>query len=223
MARKMIFGTYDTDLNGPWTLSEWKLEDAQYISNFVEVPGRILGPLDLSAALTNGEPRFGSRTLEATFETSEGTRLDRKAQIATMIGWLSGWRTEITLPDDPDRYLVGRLHIEELYNDMAHAAVQVTAVCEPWLYSKEETVVSLTAATAEKTATLLNAGRRTVVPLLEITGTDASVLLQFGAASWALGPGTYQLPDLVLTQGEHALKYSGTGSVRLTYREAVLK
>jgi hypothetical protein len=219
----MIFGTYDTETNGPWTLSEWYLEDAQYIANFVDVPGRIAGPLDLSAALTEGEPRFGPRTLEATFETSEGNRLDRKAQIATMIGWLSGWRMNITLPDDPDRYLVGRLHVEELYNDMAHAAVRVTVVCEPWLYANTETVVNLTAATSAQTKTLVNSGRRTVVPLLEISGTNASVLIQFGTSSWSLGAGTYQLPDMVLTQGEHALTYSGTGSVKLTYREAVLK
>lgn len=220
--RKMIFGSYDTDINGLWTLSAWELEAALPITNLVEVPGRISGPLDMSALLTDGEPRFGSRTLVATFESSEGNRLERKARIDTMVNWLSGWRMPIILPDDPDRYLVGRVTVEPLYNDLAHASVQVTAVCEPWLYAKTETVVSLTAETTAKTATLTNPGRKTVVPLLEITGEGASVLLQFGAYSWALGPGTYQLPDLVLPQGEHQLTYSGTGSAKLTYREAVL-
>ena len=220
--RKMIFGTYDTDTNGLWTLTEWELEPAQPITNLVEVPGRIKGPLDLSTVLTDGEPRFGSRTLVAVFESSEGDRLARKARIDTMVNWLTGWRMNIVLPDDPDRYLVGRITVEPLYNDLAHASVQVTAVCEPWLYNSEETVVELTAATTEKTATLSNPGRMTVVPLLEITGTGASVLIKFGTASWTLGPGTYQLPDLVLPQGDHLLTYSGTGSVKLTYREAVL-
>ena len=222
MARKMILGTYDTDINGLWTLTEWELEPAQIITNYVDVPGRSAGPLDMSTALTNGEPRFGSRNLVAVFESSEGNRLERKARISTMVNWLSGWRMPIVLPDDPDRYLVGRVTIEPLYNDMAHASVQVTAVCEPWLYANAETVVNLTAEATAKTATLTNPGRLTVVPLLEITGEGASVLLQFGAYSWALGPGTYQLPDLVLPQGEHQLTYSGTGTVKLTYREAVL-
>ena len=220
--RKMIFGTYDTDTNGLWTLTEWELEPAQPITNLVEVPGRIKGPLDLSTVLTDGEPRFGSRTLVAVFESSEGDRLARKARIDTMVNWLTGWRMNIVLPDDPEHYLVGRVMVEELYNDLAHASVQVTAECEPWLYKSTETVVTLTAATAEKTATLSNPGRMTVVPLLEITGTSASVLIKFGTASWTLGPGTYQLPDLVLPQGDHLLTYSGTGSVKLTYREAVL-
>ena len=222
MARKFIFGSYDTDVNGLWTLTEWELEPAQIITNYVDVPGRLKGPLDLSTALTDGEPRFGSRALVATFESSEGNRLARKSRIDTMVNWLSGWRMNIVLPDNPDHYLVGRVTVEPLYNDMAHASVQVTAVCEPWLYKNVETVVTLTAASTEKTATLSNPGRLTVTPLLEITGTSASVLIKFGTASWTLGPGTYQLPDLVLPQGDHLLTYSGTGSVKLTYREAVL-
>ena len=222
MARKIIYGSYDTDVNGLWTLTEWELEPAQIITNYVDVPGRVKGPLDLSTALTDGEPRFGSRTLVAVFESSEGDRLARKSRMDTMVNWLSGWRMNIVLPDNPDHYLVGRVTVEPLYNDMAHASVQVTAVCEPWLYKNTETVVTLTAASTEKTATLSNPGRLTVVPLLEITGTSASVLIKFGTASWTLGPGTYQLPDLVLPQGEHLLTYSGTGSVKLTYREAVL-
>ena len=220
--RKMIFGSYDTDINGLWTLTEWELEPAQPVINMVDVPGRVSGPLDMSTVLTDGEPRFGSRTLVATFESSEGDRLARKARVDTMVNWLTGWRMNIVLPDDPSRYLVGRITVEPLYNDLAHASVQVTAVCEPWLYNSAETVVELTAATDEQTETLANPGRKTVVPLLEITGEGASVLIKFGAYSWALGPGTYQLPDLVLPQGDHLLTYSGTGSVKLTYREAVL-
>lgn len=221
--RRILFGSYDTAATGLWTLTGWTLGPAQVITNMVDVPGRTKGPLDLSAVLTQGEPRFSSRPLVATFESSEGNRLERKSRINTMTNWLNGWRMNIVLPDDPDRYLVGRITaVEELYNDMAHASVQVSAECEPWLYSNEETVVELTAATEEQTATVENAGRLTVVPLLEIAGEGASVLLQFGAYSWALGVGAYQLPDLVLPQGEHYITYSGTGNARLTYREAVL-
>ena len=138
--RKMIFGSYDTALTGLWTLTEWALSAAEYKQNFMEVPGRD-GALDLSATLTNGEPKYGSRTLSAVFESSEGSRLERKARMDTMVNWLSGWRMNIELPDDPEHYLVGRVQVEPLYNDMAHASVQVTAVCDPWLYAKRETRV----------------------------------------------------------------------------------
>lgn len=219
--RKIILGSYDTALDGLWTLTGWTLSPPEYQANLVTVPGRD-GPLDLSTALTDGEPRYGGRTLTATLESSEGTRLERKARIDTMVNWLDGWRMNITLPDDDEHYITGRVSIAPEYNDMAHAAVTVTVVCDPWRYNVLETVLQLTAAEAEQQARLNNAGRRTVAPLLTISGDDAAVLLKFGSASWALGAGTYQLPDLRVPQGGASLLYSGTGTLTFTYREALL-
>lgn len=218
--RGFIFGAYNT-AQQLWTLTDWELADAEYKQNFMDVPGRD-GSLDMSGALTDGEPKYGSRALTAVFECSEGTRLERKERIDTMVNWLSGWRVAITLPDDATHYIMGRLHVQRLYNNMAHCSVQVSAVCDPWRLSTEETVVNLTATTEAQTRELVNNGRKTLVPLVEITGDSAEVLLVFGTASWALGAGTYQLPDLTLKQGSASLTYSGTGSVKISYREAVL-
>lgn len=218
--RKIVFGTYDTAEQG-WTLTSWSFSPAQFKQNFVTVPGRD-GDLDLSTALTDGAPRYGSRTLTATFECSEGTRLDRQARINTMVNWLDGWRMDIILPDDAEHYITGRVSIQPEYNDMAHAAVTVTATCDPWRYSNYETVIALTATEEAQPARLTNNGRRTVVPLLTISGEAASVLLVFGTASWMLSAGTYQLPDLVVNQGGADLTYSGTGDLSFSYREALL-
>lgn len=220
--RKLIIGDYDTAVNGPWTLVEWELSAAEQQQNFVEVPGRD-GALDLSTALTDGRPTYGSRTLVARLECSEGTREDRELMITTMINWLDGWRLDIVLPDDEVHYLTGRVSVARNYNDLAHASVTVTAVCDPWRYAVAETVITRTAASAVQTVNLINAGRRAVVPLLEITAAEgATVLLTFGTASWALGAGTYKLPDLFLQSGNNMLNYSGAGSLKVTYREAVL-
>lgn len=219
--RGTIIGTYDTAAQG-WTMTSWELSPPEYESNLVEVPGRIDGPLDLTAALTSGEPRYKARTLTATFERSDGTRLEREAAINTMVNWLDGWRQDIVPPDDAEHYITGRVSVQREYNDPAHAAVTVTAVCDPWKYSKMETVANLTATADAQTATFVNNGRRTVVPVLVVTGTS-SLSLQFGTATWALGAGTYQLPDVLLTQGSHELTYSGEGmTLKATYREAVL-
>lgn len=219
--RKMIFGSYDTHLNGPWTLTGWTLTPAEHRKQFVEVPGRD-GELDLSTALTDGAPRYGNRTLTATFERSDGTRLEREAAINTMVNWLDGWRMDIRLPDDDLHYITGRVQVAKNYNDPAHAAVTVTAVCDPWRYNNYETVRTLTAGADPVETILTNAGRRTVVPTLTITGEGAAVMLVYGAYSWALGAGVYQLPDLILPQGGITISYSGTGELRFTYREAVL-
>lgn len=219
--RRILFGTYDTALDGLWTLTGWSLSEPVYKSNFVAVPGRD-GDLDLSTALTDGAPRYSNRTLTATFECSEGTRLEREDTINTMVNWLDGWRMDIILPDDDDHYITGRVHVKREYNDPVHAAVTVTATCDPWRYSDREMVVKLTAAETTQAATLTNSGRKTVVPLLVIEGEGASINLTFGTASWRLGAGAYQLPDLVLNQGSISLTYQGIGDLTFTYREAVL-
>lgn len=219
--RKLIIGSYDTILNGPWTMSSLEFSPAEHRTQFVEVPGRD-GELDLSTALTDGAPRYGNRTLTATFERSDGTRMEREAAINTMVNWLDGWRMDIVLPDDDLHYITGRVHVAKNYNDPAHAMVTVTAVCDPWRYNNHETVLSVTAGADPVDVRLTNTGRRTVVPTVEITGDGANVLLVYGAYSWALGTGVYQLPDLAVPQGGIVVTYSGTGAVSFTYREAVL-
>ena len=178
------------------------------------------GHWDLSTVLTDGEPVYEARTLTATLECSEGDRLSREAAIDTMINWLDGWTVQIILPDRPLQYVSGVVHVERVYNDMAHASVAVTAVCDPWRYNIDETVVNLTAATQAQNADIVNPGRLSVVPVVEIAA--GTVNLAFGTSSWALSAGSYKLPDLRLTNGTHKLTYSGTGTVRITFREGVL-
>lgn len=219
MARKLILGTYDTILNGPWTLSALELTAAKQRTQFVEVPGRD-GELDLSTALTDGAPRYGNRTLTATLERSDGTRMEREDAINTMVNWLDGWRMDVRLPDDDTHYLTGRVHVEKLYSDMAHAAVSVTVICDPWRYNNHETVLTMAAGADVLPVRLPNTGRKTVVPLIQITG--GTINLVAGSYSWALGAGTYQLPDLIVPQGGLDITYSGSGELRVSYREAVL-
>lgn len=217
--RRIVFGTYDTSEDGLWTLSGWSLSDPEHEQNLLKIPGSSL-VLDLSTALTDGEPTYGPRTLTVDLESSEGDRLEREARIETMTNWLDGWRVNITLPDDDLHYLVGRVRVKRKYNDLAHGAVQVVATCDPWRYNVNETIVTRQATEAEQSLALVNMGRLAVTPLLTITG--GSVLLTFGAASWSLGAGTYVLPDIYLRSGEHPVTYKGTGSLTFSYREAKL-
>ena len=221
--RKLIIGTYDTATEGLWTLSGWMLGRASAYENYIEVPGHS-GPLDLSAALTDGEPYYGSREFVATLESSEGTRLEREQRISDMINRLDGWRLNIILPDDPLHYITGRIRVEKLYNDPAHASVQVVASCDPWRYNIAETVVGLTATASEQTASLINRGRCSVVPRITITGGTVTLKLTSGekVQTWNLSPGEYVIGDIYLKSGSLPLAYSGSGQIVLTYREAVL-
>lgn len=227
--RKIIIGTYDTALTGLWTLAGWGFEDPTLVESYIEVPGRIDGPLDASTALTDGDARYGARAFEAILESSEGTRLEREARISAMVNQLDGNRFDIVLPDDPTHHIRGRVRVAKLFNNLAHGSVKVTATCEPWRYNNTDTVVGVTATATEQTVTLVNTGRRAVVPALQVTGGTVSITfstsreaLEEDTFRKTLDAGTYQYPDLFLTPGTHPLKYSGTGTLLLTYREAVL-
>lgn len=221
--RKIIIGTYDTALEGLWTLTGWAFSNPVVKESFVEVPG-YNGYLDLSTALTDGEPYYGSRSFEATFESSEGTRLEREERISRMINKLDGWRFNITLPDDNMHYISGRVRVERLYNDLAHASVRVTAICDPWRYNTTETVVGLIATTTEQTVALINNGRRSVVPTIKVQGGSVLLKVKVGTnmKSTAYDAGEYATGDIYLKTGSFPLTYSGTGQIILTYREAVL-
>lgn len=220
--RKMVFGEYDTVYDGPWTLCEWSITEPATQTNYVEIVGRMAGPLDLSTYLTGGDPRYGSRDLEARFECSENTRLWREGLISDMTNRLHGQRVDITLPDDDSRYLTGRLRVQKDYNDPAHASVTVTAVCSPWRYNKLETEVSVLAVEDVQEFVLPNTGRRILVPTVKVSGHKALVYLTCGDHTWTLTNGEYRLPELVLRSGNTTLSCYGEGIVTFTYREAVL-
>lgn len=224
--RKIIIGTYDTALEGLWTLSAWSFSKAVANEEYANVPGHN-GPLDLSTALTDGEPYYGSRELEVTLESSVGTRLEREERINQMVNRLDGYRFNITLPDDPLHYINGRVRVEKVYNTPAHAAVVVTATCEPWRYNNSETVVGLVATSTEQTVSLINNGRRSVVPTVKVEGGTATIKFNTreGVQTWTLSPREYEpreLPDLYLKTGAAPLTYRGSATITLTYREAVL-
>lgn len=219
--RGFIFGDYDTAANG-WTLTGWEFPEPELRTKFVEVPGRMSGPIDMSTYLTEGEPWYDTRELTAIFECSEGTRSDRIEVISEMANLLHGMRLEIVFPDDDTRYALGRLSVRNDYNDMAHAEVTVVATCEPWRYSQQETRVSLMAVEEERSTVLHNAGRRILIPEVIVSGTGASVSLSCGEHSWTLREGSYKLPDLVLRKGNTFLSYRGFGTVIFQYREAIL-
>lgn len=216
--RKIILGTYDTAVDGLWTLSACNLSEAEPVETFVDIPGRLDGPIDFTEALT-GDVEYGPRDFAATLESSEGTRLERKARIDQMVNLLHGRRVRIWLPDDADHFLSGRLKVKENYNDPAHASVSVSAICEPWRYDNEETVVSVELTDEMQEVVLVNS-RRAVYPMLTVEG---EVTLVDRGATHKLSAGTYALASLELAAWEeHTLQVSGTGSVSFTYRKAVL-
>lgn len=219
--RSMRFGDYITAEYG-WTLTGWELSAPEQKTTYVEKTGGD-GSWDLSTAITGGIPRYRDRQLTATFECSEGDREHREALINDMVNLLDGLEWRIVLPDRPEHYLVGRVHVAVNQSSLSWAMVTVTAVVAPWLYSLKETVHELsTSSSSISSVELVNNGRLTVVPTLT-AASGSSIALQFGDITTTLYGGTHEWAGLLLTPGRHILRYSGNGTLRISYREAVLR
>ena len=220
--RRIKIGAYDT-AEGLWTLTSCYLSKAEAVEEYASVPGHN-GLLDLSTAITDDEPYYNSREFEAVLESSEGTRLERKARIDAMINSLDGWRAKIVLPDDDTRYITGRVRVEELYNTPAHCSVKVTATVDPWKYNKDETIYTVIASSTEKTVVITNSGKCSVVPVIKVSDnvtiiytTDTEEFI------WNLSAGEYSdKADIYLKTGTHSIRYKGSGQITFTFREAVL-
>lgn len=220
--RGFIFGDYDTATDGKWTITGWSFAEPEPQTKFVSVPSRTAGPLDMSTAQTDGDPTYGLRELAATFECSDGDRLERDAEISKMTNRLHGQREEIVFPDDATRYAIGRLRVKKNYSDPAHASVTVNATCEPWRYSKMGTRVEFLVDIEERKAHLGNSGRCVLVPEVTVTGYNANVTLKCEGYTWELDAGTYRLPELKIKQGGVGVTFQGSGTLTFEYREAIL-
>lgn len=216
--RSVTIGSYKTAAHG-WTVTGITLGDAEQKTNYVEKPGGD-GSWDLSTVMTDDIPRYKNRPLTVTLECSEGDRDTRERLISEMVNQLDGLTWKIVLPDRPRHYLQGRVMVTVNQNSVAYAALTVTATCEPWFYNDRETVVELIAEDTVQTYIFRNSGRRAVIPEIVV---DGSIVLTYNAESVAMGTGTYTWPSLLLTPGIHTLEYSGSGTLTVTYREAVLR
>lgn len=213
---------YDTAFKGPWTLAEWDLSAPEKQTNYVQIPGRD-GAVDLYEGLTDGEPHYKQRTLTIRLTCSERDRKARTELVDDIVNTLDGFAFRIVLPDDPTRYIRGVCSVAVEYNDLNHCGVLITALCDPWRVSHEDVSIMLTASTNEQNVILRNSGRRLVIPV--ITGISNPDI--------TLTCGTYTATVTDTAAHEHAqlsigykqartLTYSGSGSFKVTWREAIL-
>lgn len=218
--RTVIFGAYNTAAHG-WTLTGWQLSDPEQKTRYIEKTNGD-GSWDWSTIMSEGIPRYQDRTLTVTLECSEGTRVERQKLISEMVNALDGFEWQVILPDYPNHYLTGRIHVIPNYNDLAHASVTVTGVFRPWLYKAQETILVIDATSSVQDVIITNSGRLAMVPTITVTGSG-DVRLVYGTASIQMSDGTYEWPTLLLTPGNHPVKISGKGTVTFKYREAVLR
>lgn len=215
--RGVQFGDYHTVDDWNLILNAKKIDTPEPKVIKVKVDGRD-GDLNLSRALT-GTMKFENREASFTFIVTEGTQAEREALISEITNIIHGNELQIIEPDDPDHYLLGECSVTDVFNDRAYGAFTIEADCDPYRYAIQEVNRILSLTDTEVEILLNNTGRKTVTPTLIVSD---NVNLSFETSEVALGRGTYKLTNLALPPGITEVTVTGSGTLTISYREAVL-
>jgi hypothetical protein len=214
--REVIFDEYYTGTDWNMILNQRTISPPEPKTSYITVDGRD-GDLDLSETLT-GEIKYNNRTASYSFLLTEGTYSDREDLISEIIAKVHGKKLNIIDPDRSDLFLLGRCKITERSNNKAYGTLTIEANCEPYFYSKINTVRTISVS-SETEIVLYNQGNKTACPEITVTG---SITISYDNKSVALSDGTYKISDLKIKNGNNVFTVAGSGTIVFTYREGWL-
>lgn len=218
MERFIIFDMLNTWYDWRSILTAKEVTPPEPKTNYVNLDG-MSGSLDLSEALT-GEITYNDRTFSASFWTDYGNRTDRERLLRDITAALHGRKVKIIDPDYPDHYFYGRVKIKSRKNIIPYAEYSIEATCEPWRYSINESIRTITVDSEDMSKIVItNNGVKTLCPFITVTGT---INLTYGNVNTTLTDGVYKISDVKLYHGSNVIGVSGSGAITFTYREADL-
>lgn len=184
----------------------------------VEIEGQD-GAIDLSESLTN-DIRYKNRPVSFTFTDANGTYSERSNRLMDIVGFVHGRKRKIILDDDKHHYFYGRWTISDINQQGTYTSFALMGDCEPWRYAVSQVQRLLRVNNSEKNFLLYNEGLRLVNPTFKVEG---NVSISFDEITMTgLQSGEYINTEILFRHGNNSVTVEGTGSVIVTYREAVL-
>lgn len=175
----------------------------------IEIEGRD-GALDYTEAL--GGVHYKNRKLNFNFVAKRG-----EVDYSSILNKLHGKLMDITLPDEAGFYYHGRVEVSAYKSERGVANISVEADCYPYKKKMQETVIqkNLSGAAID---IVCNNLKEPIIPVIE---TTATAVIKFQNKTFSVQAGKHML-DILFTQGSNILNVSGTGSIKITYREGSL-
>ena len=173
------------------------------------------GILDLSEVLT-GDVCYSNRDIKLTFAMMDD--VDYRSTVSQIANYLHGKKVTMKLTNDAEYFYSGRISIKQWDYSPGKGAIVLGMSADPFKYDVVESNVLVNLNNETKTLVLPNKRMR-VAPTLMVTG---SVTMTFKGNTYTLQAGEQQLLNFVLSEGDNNVSFSGTGSVKITYRQGAL-
>lgn len=195
--------------------------------NKKEIPGRN-GSLDISEALT-GYPVYNDAKHKLTFDFKDGKYADWIARSSDLKGKIHGRQLPVILGDDT-HYYVARVSVDSEKLNQHYSRVDITLEAEPYKLSILSSVDDWLWDTFCFETDVIRDYKDIAVPgTLTIVGdvmptgcifdcSDEGVTVEYEGITYELPKGKSSTPDILITEGEHTMTFSGTGTVSVEYR-----
>ena len=216
----VTFGNKNSFADFGLILKRKEIGEAEPRTNYIDVPARD-GHLDATEAF--GEVKFKERKLIFTFSYI-GSDANWTKALSAINNYINGRRHNIYF--EQGYYWSGRGFVDRAQTVKGIREFTIEFDCDPYKYKMDETIINVVADGDEVTHTILN-DRKTVTPRVEVLSgavtlswTDARTETTF---TIALESGfNNKILDFKFYEGVNVFKVSGTGEIKLTYREGSL-
>lgn len=198
-------------------LIAYPISDLETKVKTVELPWAN-GVLDVSTALSGGQPIFKERTLKLVVRERAN---DPDERLSLRLASWAGRVLTATVPGHLNGYYIGRANVLLDAFQVNVVRYTIVATVDPWYLDTRITTVTVTATSGGKAFTLTPA-LFSVAPFVSTTDV---VTISANGSSWALPAGVTDrvIPGLVLEPGKPLSgTVKGAGTVTFSWRGGVL-
>lgn len=192
----------------------------------VTIPGRN-GALDLTEAVT-GFPLYDNATHKLTFDFRDGTYDEWVSISSDLRGNIHGRRLPVVIGND-SYYYDARVSVDSSKINQQYSQVVITLDADPYKLAQKtslddwewdpfdfETDVIREYKDIPVPGELVVVGD--VMPTGCIFEASAAITVTYNGNSYQIPKGRSTVPDILITDGEHTMSFSGSGTVSVEYR-----
>jgi len=205
-----------------------ELGRAEVRTNTLELPGRN-GTLDLSEVVT-GYPVYKNARHKLTFDFADGNYDTWIARSSGLKGKIHGRRLPVVLGNDAF-YYDARLSVDTAKLNKYYSRITVELDAEPYKLALRSSLDDWEWDSFNFEEDVIREYKDIIVPgTLTVAGgampagcvfhcSGSGISVSYEGITCALPDGTSTVPDILITEGDHVMIFTGRGTVSVEYRE----